>query len=82
MRNKFYVTDNIYNTELLRGEGGSSVGTATGYGLDDQMIGARFLAGAGNFPRRHSVQTGSGAHPASNPKPTEGFIPGGKAAEE
>jgi hypothetical protein len=27
----------------------SSVGIATGYGLDDRMIGVRFTAGAGNF---------------------------------
>jgi hypothetical protein len=27
----------------------SSVGTATGYRLEDQIIGVKFLAGAGNF---------------------------------
>jgi hypothetical protein len=33
-----------------------------GYGLNDRSSGVRFLAGAGNFFLRHSVQTGSGAH--------------------
>jgi hypothetical protein len=37
----------------------SSVGIATDYGLDDQMI------WVGNFSLRHRVQSGSGAHPAS-----------------
>jgi hypothetical protein len=45
----------------------SSVGIATGYGLDDRMIGVRFPAGATNFSLHHRVQTGSGAHPASYP---------------
>jgi hypothetical protein len=31
------------------------------------MIGVRFPAGNRNFPLRHHVQTGSGAHPASYP---------------
>jgi hypothetical protein len=39
----------------------SSVGRATGYGLDDQMIGVRFPAVAGNFSLRHRVYTGSEA---------------------
>jgi hypothetical protein len=43
----------------------NSVGIATGYGLDDWMIGVRFMAGAGSFSLHHLVQTGSGAHPAS-----------------
>jgi hypothetical protein len=54
----------------------SSVGIATGYGLDDRMIGVQFPVGTGNFSLRHRVQTGSGAHP----KGTGGFFPGGKAA--
>jgi hypothetical protein len=58
----------------------SSVGIATGYGLDDRMMGVQFPAGAGNFPRRRHVQTGSGTHPASYPMGTEGFFPGSKAA--
>jgi hypothetical protein len=40
----------------------SSVGTVTDYGLDDRMIGVRFLVGAGNFSFHHRVQTASGAH--------------------
>jgi hypothetical protein len=43
----------------------SSVGIATGYELNDLMIGVRFSAGAVNFSRRYRVHTGSGAHPAS-----------------
>jgi hypothetical protein len=42
---------------------GSSVGTATGYGLDDWMIGARFPAGAENFCLHQRVQTDSRAQP-------------------
>jgi hypothetical protein len=45
----------------------SSDGIATGYGLDDQVIGVRFPTGDGNFSLHHRVQTGSGAHPASYP---------------
>jgi hypothetical protein len=48
----------------------SSVSRASGYGLDDRMIGVRFPAGTGNFSLRHRVQTGSGAHPASYPMGT------------
>jgi hypothetical protein len=58
----------------------SSVGTATGYGLDDRMTGIRFPAGDGNFSLRHRVQTGSGAHSASYSMGTGGSFPGGKAA--
>jgi hypothetical protein len=43
----------------------NSVSVATGDGLDDWMIGFRFLAGAENFSLRHRVQTSTGAHPAS-----------------
>jgi hypothetical protein len=48
--------------------------------LDDQGSGVRFPAGAGNFSFHHSVQNGSGAHPASCPMGTRGSFPGGKAA--
>jgi hypothetical protein len=58
----------------------SSVGIATGYGLDDRMITVRFPAGFGNFSLRHSVHTVSGANPASYPMGTGGSFPGGKAA--
>jgi len=52
----------------------SSVGIATGYGLDDRMI------GSWDFFLRHRVQTDSGAHPASYPMSIGGAFPGGKAA--
>jgi hypothetical protein len=40
----------------------SSIGVATGYGLDDRIIGVRSFAWAGNFSLRHRVQPGCGAH--------------------
>jgi hypothetical protein len=58
----------------------SSLGIATGYGLDDRVIGVRFPEGAGNFSLRHHVQTGSGDHPASYPMGTGGSFSPGKAA--
>jgi hypothetical protein len=57
----------------------SSVGVATGYGLDDRMIGGRFPPGASNFSLPHHVQTSSGAHAASYPIGTGDFFPGSKA---
>jgi hypothetical protein len=45
------------------------------------MIGVRFPAGAGNFPLRHRVQNGSGAHPASYPVDIGVSSSLGKAAE-
>jgi hypothetical protein len=45
----------------------SSVGIATGYGLDDRMTGVRCSARDGNFSLGQLVQTGSGVHPASFP---------------
>jgi hypothetical protein len=57
----------------------SSVSIATGYGLDNE----------GSIPGRvkifsllHSVQTSSGAHPASHPMGTEGSFSEGKAAKK
>jgi hypothetical protein len=58
----------------------SSVGIALGYGLDDRGSRVRFSAEAGDFSLHHSVQIGSGAHPASYPMGTRGSFPGGKAA--
>jgi hypothetical protein len=55
----------------------SSVGLATGYGLEYRMIGVRFQEGAGNFSLRHLVQIVSGANPASCPMGTQGSFPGG-----
>jgi hypothetical protein len=53
----------------------SSVGTALGYGLDDQGSRDRFLAGAGNFSLHHRVQNSSGAHPSSYPMGTRSSFP-------
>jgi hypothetical protein len=49
----------------------SSIGIATGW--------VRFPA-VHDFSHLHSVQTDSGAHPASYPRGTGGSFPGGKAA--
>jgi hypothetical protein len=57
-----------------------SVGIALSFGLDDWGSRVRFPVGAGNFSLHHSVQTGSGAHPASYPVGARGSFPGGKAA--
>jgi hypothetical protein len=38
-----------------------------------------FPAAAADFFLHHSVQNGSGAHPASYPMGTRGYVPGGKA---
>jgi hypothetical protein len=54
---------------------GNTVGIATGYGLDDR---GSITVGDWDFPLRHHVQTGSGAHPASYPVDTEGSFPGVK----
>jgi hypothetical protein len=54
------------------------VGIATGYGLDDRGVGVPSPGRVKNF--LHSVQTGSGAHPASYPVGTGGSFPGGKVA--
>jgi hypothetical protein len=51
----------------------------SGYGLDDRAIEVRSPAGAKDFSSNLSVQTGSGAHPASCPMGTVGPFPGGKA---
>jgi hypothetical protein len=51
----------------------SSVGIALGYGLDDRGSRVPFPAVAGNFSLHHSVQNGSGAHPASYPMSARGF---------
>jgi hypothetical protein len=55
----------------------SSVGIVTGYGLDGPV---RFAA-VQDFSLLHSVQTDSGAHPASYPMGTGGSFPEGKVAE-
>jgi hypothetical protein len=59
----------------------SSVSIVAGYGLDNLMIGVRFLAAAGNFSPQHHVQIGSGAHPASFAMGMGGgSLPGGRVA--
>jgi hypothetical protein len=58
----------------------SSVGIATGYGLDDRGSTVRFPAGAGNFSLHHRVQNGSGAHIASYPMGTRSSFREGKTA--
>jgi hypothetical protein len=58
---------------------GSSVGIATGYGLDDHGVGVRVPMGE-EFSLLHGIPTGSGAHPASYPLGTWGSFPGGKVA--
>jgi hypothetical protein len=58
----------------------SSVGIATGYGLDDQGAGVQVPVGSRIFIL-HVVQSGSGVHPTSYPMGIGGSFPGGKAAE-
>jgi hypothetical protein len=55
----------------------SSVGIATGYGLDDRGVGVR-VSVRSNFSLLHVVQTGSGVHPASYPIGTKDSFPGVK----
>jgi hypothetical protein len=57
----------------------SSGSIVSDYGLDDRAIGVRSPAGAKDFSSILSVQTGSGAHPASYPMGTGSPFPGGKA---
>jgi hypothetical protein len=52
-----------------------SVGLRTGWS------GVRVAGGAGNFSLHRSVQTGSGAHPASYSMGIRGSFPGGKVIE-
>jgi hypothetical protein len=76
------VTDHIHNENKhnLSSGNDSSVGIALGYEPDYRGSRVRFLEGAGNFSLHHSVQNGSGAHPASYPMGTRGSFPGDKAA--
>jgi hypothetical protein len=70
---------NVLQIQMYTSRDGS-VGIALGYGLDDRDSRVRFPAGSGNFSPHHSVQNGSGAHPACYPMGTRGSFPGGKAA--
>jgi hypothetical protein len=57
-----------------------AVGIATGYGLNDRGFEVSVPVGSRFFSLLLSVQTGSGAHPASYPMGTGGPFPAGKAA--
>jgi hypothetical protein len=59
----------------------NSVSTALSYGLDDRSSRVRFPSGAGIFSLHHSVQNGSGAHPASYLIGTTGSFLGSKELE-
>jgi hypothetical protein len=57
----------------------STVGTATGYGLDDRRIGVRILVGSKlSLPTSSTLALGS--TPTSYPMGTGGSFPGVKAA--
>jgi hypothetical protein len=58
---------------------GSSGSIVSDYGLDDRAIEVRSLTEAEDFSSSPCVQTGSGAHPASNPMSIGGSFAGGKA---
>jgi hypothetical protein len=61
------------------GSRNSSVGIATGHGLDDRGVGVRVPVEV-RFSQLHIVQTGCGAHPASSTMGTEGSFSKSKAA--
>jgi hypothetical protein len=58
---------------------GSSGNVVSDYGLDNRAIDVRSTTGAEDFSSNPCVQTGSGAHPVSNPMGTGGPFSGGKA---
>jgi hypothetical protein len=62
--------------QYYEGKLGSSVSIVSGYGLDDRAIEVRFPAEA--VSSKLSVQTASGAHPASYTIGTGGPFPGAK----
>jgi hypothetical protein len=70
----FYVLLRVFRSRV------SSGSTVSDYGLDDLAIEVRSPAGAEDFSSILSVQTGSGAHPASCTMGTGGPFPGGKSA--
>jgi hypothetical protein len=71
------ITVFIYTRKPTRSRD-SSVGIATGYGLDDQGVGSSSPGRVKQFPLLHIVQTGSGVHPTSYKMDTEGSFPGVK----
>jgi hypothetical protein len=71
----------LYHLFTLPGKSrSSSVGVATGYGLDDQGSEVRFPPGDENFSPLHRVQAGSGTHPTYYLMGTESSFPGDKVA--
>jgi hypothetical protein len=69
---------NIYLYMYIRSRN-SSVGTATGYGMDVRV---QFTTGASDFSLLHRVHPGCRAHPASYAMCTVGFPPAVKATPE
>jgi hypothetical protein len=75
-----YRQNDVISKHLLSARSrDSSVGIATGYGLDDRGIGVD-SRWAQEFSILHVVQTGFATHPASYPVGTGGSFAGGKAA--
>jgi hypothetical protein len=70
---------NDYNTVIKNRD--SVVGIATDNGLDDQGVRVR-VQWRQEFSLLHVVQTGTGAHSASNPIGIRGFFSGGNVAVE
>jgi hypothetical protein len=69
---------NFKVSHYLDEEPGGSGSIVSDYGLDDRAIGVRSPAGAKDFSSNLSVQTGSGAHPASCRMDTRGPFSGAK----
>jgi hypothetical protein len=80
-----YLNINIFNQNSFR-IGlvtiiyGAGVAQWHSAGLRDGWSRVPVPGGAGNISLHHRVQTGSGAHPASNPSGTRSSYPGGKVA--
>jgi hypothetical protein len=72
MCSMYYLLISYYCSQIRD----SSVGIGTGYGLNDQGIAVRFPAVARDVSLLHSVQTRSGAHPASYQMSNGGSFPG------
>jgi hypothetical protein len=70
----FFKTFLFYSKTIIDFRGGARI-AQSGW-----MTGVRFPTGERDFSLLHSVQTGSGAHPASYPMGTGGYFPEGKAA--
>jgi hypothetical protein len=73
------VTVEFDRTYSKAGGRSISFSRSIGLALDDRSSRVRFPAGTGNFSLPHSVQNGSGAHPASYPGTRVSFL-GGKTA--